>query len=470
MLFRSLAIPKSKQQGLNEVEFELTELPSTFNPNNIGRSAGALLEVDNKHTRIADQNAIDHHYLNQEPPPNPIMAEALLGVHLSAAVTDSSFAAEPNIVPATVPPSVAPTKIQIPIAEPDIYDDASTESLPPVQSLQRTLYLIEQGCELSKEGDSFHVRKDGELSLDVPARAVDHINIFGNIQLTTPAMQLAMRHGISIGLMSALGRYYGRIDSHDVSALNLQRAQFKLMDDSFWKLELSKQFVRGKLGNSRLMLVRWMRRKTLDPQAREALLRVRDAMQRIKTVVEPESLLGLEGAAAADHFAVMRLLLGPEWKFERRQRQPAPDAINALLSLGYTLLYQCVGGLLQARGLNPHAGFMHVGSSTHMALASDLMEEFRAYCVDSLVIRFCTQSGAHADRFGQTSDGGFKLDRIVVKQWVRSFEERLNAPLKHPITGENASDVRRIIDGQIVQLMRCIRHPDIATYTPCIFR
>ena len=121
----------------------------------------------------------------------------------------------------------------------------------------------------------------------------------------------------------------------------------------------------------------------------------------------------------------MRSLLGPEWQFERRAR-PAPDAINALLSFGYTLLYQAIAGLIQARGLNPHLGFFHTGSAKHLALASDLMEEFRAICIDALILNLCLNGSLTPD-CGTQRDGVFMLNQSSIRTLIRAFEERMSA-------------------------------------------
>jgi CRISP-associated protein Cas1 len=129
-----------------------------------------------------------------------------------------------------------------------------------------------------------------------------------------------------------------------------------------------------------------------------------------------------------------------------------------------------VAGLIQARGLNPHLGLLHTGSGTHLALASDLMEEFRAVCVDAVVLKFCSGKELEVASFGQTRDQGFQLERSVVKQFIRSFEERLNASIQHPHNGELNVDMRQVIDGQVLQLVHIVRLNDDVVYVPCVFR
>lgn len=64
--------------------------------------------------------------------------------------------------------------------------------------------------------------------------------------------------------------------------------------------------------------------------------------------------------------------------FSGRARHPSPDPVNALLSLGYTLVYNEISSLLDGLGFDPYLGFFHQPRYGHATLASDLLEEFRA--------------------------------------------------------------------------------------------
>jgi CRISP-associated protein Cas1 len=460
----SFAIKNARKNTSDSINFELSEVSEKFNAATLANEKVQRLKPQTKYTRLADQAALTHHYLTHpEPLDNPALADGLLQLLPQLQVNSDAVIDPPEI--ATEPPAVAEITVDL--------DNEPESDIPPAKALQRTLYLVEQGCELSKEAETFQVRKEGELLIELPARVVDVIVVFGNISITTPAMQLAMRHQVTIALLSHLGRYYGRIEAHDVSALNLQKAQSLLAENPEQALVLAKAFVAGKLANSRVVLSRYLRSRAVgkaEPASVAALQRIREAMRRIKTVTSIESLRGLEGAAASDHFEIMRTLLGPQLQFARRERHPPPDAVNALLSLGYTLLYQCVAGLLQARGLNAHIGLMHTGSGSHLALASDLMEEFRAVCVDALVLKLCAGTSVPLADFGAAKAEGFQLNRKVVKQFIKLFEARLSAPVQHPVTGELNVDVRQIIDTQVLQLIRVCRAPNDAMYVPCVFR
>ncbi len=82
-----------------------------------------------------------------------------------------------------------------------------------------------------------------------------------------------------------------------------------------------------------------------------------------------EELLGLEGNAARIYFGAFQRLIKVEdeeqlpriyrMDFAGRNRRPPRDAVNALLSLGYSLLSKDLTIACYAAGFDPMMGFYH---------------------------------------------------------------------------------------------------------------
>jgi len=350
-------------------------------------------------------------------------------------------------------------------------DDTLSEppALPAPGGIQRTLYVVHTAASLAKEGQRLQVRKDGEILLDLPAAQVDQVMIFGPNAITTPAMQLCLRNRIPITLLSRMGRYYGRIDAQDFSHLQLQQAQHHWIADTPRVLATAGAMVQGKLENSALLLSRYGRHRsgTVAEACQKAATSIRHISRRLRAAADLESLRGFEGAAARAYFEAWVSLCGPDWAFSGRERHPAPDPVNVLLSFGYTILYQCVAGLLQARGLNPHLGIFHTGTASHLALASDVMEEFRAVVVDACVLNLCLNGRLTRDQF-RTAGGTCTLMPDAARLFIRALEDKFNSIVIYPNNGQKL-DLRRIIDAQVQLLCKTIRHPAESMYEPCVF-
>jgi len=149
-----------------------------------------------------------------------------------------------------------------------------------------------------------------------------------------------------------------------------------------------------------------------DTDSRRSMKRL---LQQLEDAPDPAALNGLEGQAGRIFFAALQRLLPPEWEFPGRRRRPAPDPFNALLSLGYTVLYNHTDSLLRADGLLPEVGFYHQGGGTHAALASDLMEPFRHF-VERTALNALLRRRLTPDDFERRDVGGCRLSRDALRR------------------------------------------------------
>jgi CRISPR-associated protein Cas1 len=205
-------------------------------------------------------------------------------------------------------------------------------------------------------------------------------------------------------------------------------------------------------------------------QLHQTVLKLREDRQRVKTATTLDSLRGLEGQAAKAYFSALRALLPEQWGFAARQKQPPPDPVNAMLSLGYSLLYHSVAGLLQSRGLNAWLGFLHAAGGDHMALASDVMEEFRSVVVDALVLDWCLNGQVSPADFNVT-DEGCTINNEVTRRFIHAYEERLGSASSWAWPGDvKGADLRRRIDWQAMRLAQALHAQDASLYAASAYR
>ncbi len=343
------------------------------------------------------------------------------------------------------------------VAEPP---DAEQEPPTPErrrEPLLRTLYLLEHGCVLSREGERLIVSKEHEALQEVHAHSLDLVMVFGTSLLTVPAMRLCLAEQIPVVLLTESGRFLGCIDCFDTDAVELHRAQFERAADPAFCLRLAKAFVGGKIDNSRLVLRRYARNRP-SSELNEIEIAIRDLARQAQAAKTLDQLRGYEGASAKRYFDALARLLPPEWKFHGRTRQPPTDPVNALLSYGYALLYHNVHALLRARGLNPHVGFLHPPRTGHPALVSDLIEEFRAIAVDALVLNLISRRRVTPADFeaGSADEPGCRIGEDARKLFIHAFEALMRETIAHPASVQPL-DYRRCIDAQVRRLAAVIR-------------
>jgi CRISPR-associated protein Cas1 len=87
-------------------------------------------------------------------------------------------------------------------------------------------------------------------------RDLSHVALFGNIQISTQAIQSLCEQEIPVTYFSMGGWFYGITRGHALKNVFLRMEQFRFARDDTVCLSLARQFVHGKIRNHRTLLMR----------------------------------------------------------------------------------------------------------------------------------------------------------------------------------------------------------------------
>ena len=300
------------------------------------------------------------------------------------------------------------------------------------------LYLTEQGSVLRKTGDRLIVQKDKEVLLDVQCSKISAILVFGNVQFTTQAVHELFEHGIEMAILTRTGRLIGQITSPATKNIELRMEQFRRYGDETFKLNLSRIIVSGKLTNC-LTLLKDFSHNHPNVDLTGEISGIEASLKNAANAESLSSLRGVEGSAAQSYFKGFgRMILGG-FTFEGRRKHPSTDPVNALLSFGYTLVFNKISSLLDGLGFDPYLGYFHQIDYGRASLASDIQEEFRA-SVDRFTLYLINNKIlCREDFYSNQKDGSVYLKREAMKRYFSEYETYLNREFKHPYTGENTT-------------------------------
>jgi CRISPR-associated protein Cas1 len=317
------------------------------------------------------------------------------------------------------------------------------------------LYLTEQGSIIRKTGDRLIVQKNKEILLDVQCNKIDSVLVFGNVQFTTQALHELFQHGIEMALLTRTGRLIGQLTSPTTKNIELRLEQFRKYQDEHFKFELSKIIVEGKIKNC-LSLMAGFSYNHPEIDLKEEQGAMEATIRSLGNVSSIASLRGVEGTAARIYFSSFGKMILGEFTFEGRRKHPSTDPVNALLSLGYTLVFNEILSLLDGLGFDPYLGYYHDAEYGRASLASDILEEFRAL-VDRFALYLVNNRMVKQDDFFKNpQDGTVYLKREALKRYFTEYEKFLNHEFKHPETGETAT-LRKCFKIQAEKLAGFIR-------------
>jgi CRISPR-associated protein Cas1 len=325
------------------------------------------------------------------------------------------------------------------------------------------IYITEQGAVVQRRDGRFVVRKEDKTLQDVPEVHVDQLVLFGNVHLTTPVVAYCLNNGIDVSFLSSTGRYRGRLQGEWPKSAALRQQQYARSLDPAFQLAQARTIVRGKVTN----LLAFARRQSSSSQMQESLKNLAGLAGRMDRAPSVDALLGFEGAAAAAYFAAFAHWVPTPWRFTKRIAHPPPDPVNALLSLGYTLLYNRTMAAINVVGLDPYQGFFHALRHGHAALASDLMEEFRPIIVDAVVLKLLTKRMLRPDDFADAGPG-VRLKPDALARFLHEFEARLNTRVQSEADGARFN-YAQIIERQVRHFARVILGED-KSYRPFVVK
>jgi len=312
-----------------------------------------------------------------------------------------------------------------------------------------TLYILEQGAVLRREGERLRVEKEGQTLADVPLASLVRVVIEGYVQVSTQAICLLLERGIPTIFLGTDGRFRGSLEPLRSVNAPIRLSQYNAHSDQARSIRLAKGFISAKLYNQVRVIQKALYRRSESFE--EAIDGIRKLRSRITLKTSLKGLMGLEGAASSIYFNAFGSILTGSKEF-KRTRRPPKDPINAMLSYGYAILASECTSALATHGLDPHIGFYHGVKHGRPALALDLMEEFRHPFIDMVILTLISRRMVDLETgFQPTPDGGFLMRPETRKRFIAHYETR-------------ALHYRPIIRDQAEKLARAIR--DDTPYEP----
>ncbi len=335
-----------------------------------------------------------------------------------------------------------------------------------------TLFITRQGAYLHKENESIVVKVNGNDALRVPIHTIGGIVCFGNILCSPFLMGHCAECDVSISFLTENGRFLAKVQGPVTGNVLLRREQYRRADSVKGSVNVAKAVLTGKIANCRSVIRRAIR-DHVDKINKNKLEKVSQNLANSLVRLQKENdlyvLRGIEGQSAHEYFSVFNELIiaqKDDFTFSERSRRPPLDRVNALLSFTYTILLHDVQSALETVGLDPAVGYLHRDRPGRPGLALDMMEEFRPYIADRLVLSLINMKQVDKKGFITSETGAVLMDDKTRKQLLIVYQKRKQDTILHPFLDEKIT-VGLLFHSQALLLARYLRG-DIDTYPPLI--
>jgi len=210
--------------------------------------------------------------------------------------------------------------------------------------------------------------------------------------------------------------------AHNDAAIHIKQYQF--YQNKSLCLNAATQLIKAKL----LRQYRAVKKITLQQPGQRKICF--NAQKQIKTQLEAlnstqdlQQLLGIEGYAARQYFAAFRQQIPAHLEFNKRNKRPPKDPVNAMLSLSYTIFAARCTQALTMVGLDPYIGFYHQISYARKSLALDIMEPWRPL-IDQFVYQLFANKVIQIEFFSYKGEACL-LNKAGRSLYYPAFEEHM---------------------------------------------
>lgn len=343
-----------------------------------------------------------------------------------------------------------------------------------MKHLLNTLFVTTEESYLSLDGENVVVLCGEEALGRFPLHGLEGILYFGYKGASPALMGACASRSISLCFLSPNGKFLARVCGETRGNVLLRRRQYRLADDEAASCRIARNFIAGKVYNSRWLLERATRDHALRvdaPKLKQASAALARSLPGIAACTDLDALRGLEGEAAQHYFGAldeMVLQHKDEFYFRGRNRRPPLDNVNCMLSFAYALLGNDCAAALESVGLDPYVGFLHRDRPGRTSLAQDLMEEMRSAVADRFVLSSINRGMMQPKHFLKKENGAVLMTDEGRKAFLQAWQTRKRETMTHPYLEE------KIMWGLVpyVQALLLARHmrDDLDAYPPLLWK
>ncbi len=237
--------------------------------------------------------------------------------------------------------------------------------------------------------------------------------VIGHTSITTALIEHCNKYAVPIVVMKPNFRpvfYFG----------NMAEANFLLRKKQYQSpatiLPVAKRLVLNKIHNQHQLLLKTRCKDEIHTQAKDSLHK---SITQIEKITDYKELLGVEGKAAETFFKTYFEPFG--WK----QRSPRVkfDPINAILDIGYTMIFNFIEAMMRLFGFDLYMGIYHQLWFRRKSLVCDLMEPFR--CIVEHQIRKSLRNNEFQTSDFELINHAYTLKHGFAKVYTKTFFEAI---------------------------------------------
>ena len=237
---------------------------------------------------------------------------------------------------------------------------------PDFKKKQIAFVLFNEGEKLTFNNDNFTVKtEDGKIKFQCSCYRLFAVFVVGHCAITSALIQSAKKFGYFIVLMTSSYRVYSFLGAIKEGNTLLRKKQYEYND-----LCIAKHIIKNKIQNQANLLIK---SRNKSDSIKDAVVALECYSNEISSVNTLGEIMAYEGLSSKIYF--QNCFNNVLWS--GRQPRVKCDYVNAILDIGYTLLFSFVDALLCSYGFDTYCGVLHRQFYMRKSLVCDIVEPFR---------------------------------------------------------------------------------------------
>jgi CRISPR-associated protein Cas1 len=262
----------------------------------------------------------------------------------------------------------------------------------------------------------------------IPVEDIDSIYCFSELRFNTKFLNFIAQKEIILHLFNYYGYYTSSFYPREpYLSGKLLVKQVQTYQNNEARTCIAKKFVQGSAENIKKNLQYY---NTRGKDLSFFLEKTDELINKIETTENVQELMGIEGNIRSNYYFSWNLLIDQEIKFEKRQKHPPTNPINALISFGNSLVYTSVLSEIFKTQLNPLISFLHEPGERRFSLSLDIAEIFKPLLTDRIIFSLLNKNQIQEKHFSKELNKCY-LSEEGRKIYLKEFDEKLKTTIQH---------------------------------------
>lgn len=262
----------------------------------------------------------------------------------------------------------------------------------------------------------------------IPVEDIEAIYCFSELRFNTKFLNFIAQKQITLHLFNYYGYYSGSFYPREpfISG-KLLVEQVKCYMDKTKRVAVAQKFVLGAADN---IIKNLQYHNAREKDMSFFLEKIGELKNKIDTTEDVQELMGIEGNIRSLYYKSWHLIINDEIKFEKREKHPPTNPVNALISFGNSLVYTTVLSEIYKTQLNPLISFLHEPGERRFSLSLDLAEIFKPLLSDRIIFSLLNKKQIQEKHFTK----GLNLCHLNEegrKIYLKEYDEKLKTTIKH---------------------------------------